>query len=42
MIAAIVLSRGLTLLTHNLREFSRVPSLLVDDWEQPPAAKEIR
>lgn len=34
-IAAIVLANGLTLVTHNSQEFSRVPGLLLDDWEVP-------
>ena len=32
-IAAIALADGLTLVTHNTREFSRVLGLLLDDWE---------
>ena len=32
-IAAIALANGLTLVTHNTREFSRVPGLLLEDWE---------
>ena len=35
LIAAIGLSRRLTLVTHNTREFSRVPGLVVEDWEMP-------
>ncbi len=35
MIAAIALANGLTLITHNLREFERVANLLVEDWETP-------
>ncbi len=31
-IAAIALSYGLTVVTHNIREFERVPDLLVEDW----------
>lgn len=31
-IAAHALSRGLTLVTHNTREFARVPGLRVEDW----------
>lgn len=31
-IAAHARSRGVTLLTHNLREFARVPGLKVEDW----------
>lgn len=32
-IAAIALQHGLTLVTHNMREFSRVAGLKLDDWE---------
>lgn len=32
LIAAHALARGLTLVTNNVREFSRVPSLLLDNW----------
>jgi len=32
-IAAIALSQGLTLVTHNTQEFSRVADLLFEDWE---------
>ena len=32
-IAAIALSHGLTLVTHNVQEFSRVSDLLWEDWE---------
>jgi len=31
-IAAHARSRGLTLVTHNIREFARVPDLNVQDW----------
>jgi len=31
-IAAHARSRGLTLVTHNIREFARVPDLSVQDW----------
>ncbi len=33
LIAAIALANGLTLVTHNTREFGRVDGLTVDDWE---------
>jgi len=32
-IAAIALAHYLTLVTHNTREFSRVPNLTLEDWE---------
>jgi tRNA(fMet)-specific endonuclease VapC len=35
MIAAIARCRRLTLVTHNTREFSRVPGLSIEDWELP-------
>ena len=35
MIAAIARCRQLTLVTHNTREFARVPGLLIEDWELP-------
>ena len=31
-IAAIALVHNLTLVTHNLRHFSRVPDLIIEDW----------
>jgi tRNA(fMet)-specific endonuclease VapC len=34
-IAAIALAHGCTLVTHNVAEFSRVPGLLLEDWEAP-------
>jgi len=34
LIAGQALARGLALVTHNVREFQRVPGLQVLDWEQ--------
>jgi tRNA(fMet)-specific endonuclease VapC len=34
-IAAIALAQGCTLVSHNVAEFSRVPGLLLVDWEAP-------
>jgi len=36
LIAATALAHDLTLVTHNLREFSRIAALKVEDWEQAP------
>ena len=33
LIAGQAIVRGLTLITHNVREFERVPALLVEDWQ---------
>ena len=33
IIAAIALARGCTLVTHNTQEFSRIPGLLLEDWQ---------
>lgn len=35
LIASIARTRGLTLVTHNTGEFSRVPNLLIEDWQIP-------
>lgn len=35
MIAAIARINGLTLVTHNTAEFSRVPGLRLEDWQIP-------
>jgi tRNA(fMet)-specific endonuclease VapC len=35
MIAAIALAHGLTLVTHNTAEFSRVAGLMLEDWQTP-------
>ena len=32
-IAAIALTKNLTLVTHNTREFKRINNLLIEDWE---------
>ena len=36
MIGAITLANNLTLVTHNVSEFSRVPGLKLEDWEGGP------
>jgi tRNA(fMet)-specific endonuclease VapC len=33
LIAGQAKARGLILVTHNVREFSRIPGLLIEDWE---------
>ena len=35
-IAAHARSRDMTLITHNMREFTRVPGLRVEDWLAAP------
>lgn len=32
LLAATAVNRGLTLVTHNVRHFSRIPGVLVEDW----------
>lgn len=39
LIAATARAYDLALVTHNLREFSRIPGLRIDDWEHPGAAR---
>ena len=34
MIAAQALTRNMTLITHNISEFQRVPGLILEDWVQ--------
>jgi tRNA(fMet)-specific endonuclease VapC len=36
LIAAIAVANRATLVTHNSSEFSRVPGLLIEDWEASP------
>jgi tRNA(fMet)-specific endonuclease VapC len=38
-IAAIALSRQLTLVTGNVRHFARVPGLVVENWLDPPPTR---
>ncbi len=33
LIAATALERGLTMVTHNIEEFKRIPGLVVEDWQ---------
>jgi tRNA(fMet)-specific endonuclease VapC len=37
LIAAIAVANQCTLVTHNTREFGRVPGLVIEDWETPTA-----
>lgn len=39
LIAATARAYDLALVTHNLREFGRVPGLRIDDWERPGSAR---
>jgi tRNA(fMet)-specific endonuclease VapC len=34
LIASITLARGGTLVTHNTKEFKRIPGLMIEDWVQ--------
>jgi tRNA(fMet)-specific endonuclease VapC len=34
-IAAIALANGCSLVTHNVAEFSRLPGLVIEDWQVP-------
>ena len=34
-IAAIALANGCAVVTHNTEEFSRIPGLVLEDWQQP-------
>ncbi|HXE54146.1 MAG TPA: type II toxin-antitoxin system VapC family toxin [Tepidisphaeraceae bacterium] len=36
MIASIAVANGFTLVTHNVREFSRIPGLAIEDWQTAP------
>ena len=40
-IASIALELGATVVTHNTRDFARVPGLLIADWTVPPAAPAV-
>ncbi|MFZ5822421.1 MAG: type II toxin-antitoxin system VapC family toxin [Chloroflexota bacterium] len=33
LIASIALAQGVTLITHNVKEFSRIPDLTMEDWQ---------
>ena len=35
LIAAIALTKGCTLVTHNTAEFGRIAGLLIEDWQAP-------
>ena len=33
LIAATALADGMTVVTHNVKEFGRIPTLLLEDWQ---------
>ena len=39
LIAAIARAHNVTLVTHNLKEFSRVPQLSLEDWQMPKSGQ---
>jgi len=42
LIAAVALAHDLTLVTHNVREFSRVSGLKIEDWQADQATRSRR
>jgi hypothetical protein len=40
-IAAIAMSRNLVLLTRNVRDFSKVPELVIEDWTEESRRTEV-
>ena len=41
LIAATSIAHGLTLVTHNIEEFGRIPGLVIEDWEGGGAAPAV-